>query len=57
MRNISHPNQPKSDGIYTGRTHRGIPALLPPEGNRRTYIRGPKGHSVTTKHKRYERFF
>jgi homoserine acetyltransferase len=37
---INHQN----DGIYTGRTNRRIPALLPSEGNRRAHIRGPKGH-------------
>jgi hypothetical protein len=38
----------EDDGIYTGRTNRGIPALLPSEGNRRAHIRGPKGHSAAT---------
>jgi hypothetical protein len=26
----------------------------PPEGNRRAYIRGPKGHSAATQHQRYD---
>jgi hypothetical protein len=41
---INHQN----DGIYTGQTNRGIPALLPSEGNMRSHIRGPKGHSAAT---------
>jgi hypothetical protein len=41
---INHQNE----GIYTGRTYCGIPVLLPPEGNMRAYIRGPKGHSAAT---------
>jgi hypothetical protein len=40
----------QNDGIYTGRTSRGIPALLPSESNRRAHIRGPKGHSAATQH-------
>jgi hypothetical protein len=41
---INHQN----DGIYTGRTYCVIPALLPTEGNRRAYIRVPKGHLTPT---------
>jgi hypothetical protein len=36
MRNTSHHIY-NYDGVYTGRTNRGIPALLPPKGNRRAY--------------------
>jgi hypothetical protein len=41
---INHQN----DGIYTGLTYCGIPVLLPSEGDRRAYTRGPKGHSAAT---------
>jgi hypothetical protein len=40
----------QNDGIYTGQTNCGIPALLPSEGYRRSHIGGPKGHSVATEH-------
>jgi hypothetical protein len=40
----------QNDDIYTGRTYCGIPALFPPEGSRRAYIRGPKGCLAATKH-------
>jgi hypothetical protein len=43
---INHQN----DGIYTGRTNRGIPSLLPSEGNSRDHTQGPKGHSAAIEH-------
>jgi hypothetical protein len=46
---INHQN----DGIYSGRTNCGIPALLPPKGNRRAYIVRPKGYLASTQHQRY----
>jgi hypothetical protein len=55
-RNNSAPNHNKY-GINTGLTNYGIPALHPPEGNRRTHIRRSKDHTLTTQRKRYECFF
>jgi hypothetical protein len=55
-RNTSPPNHNKYC-VSTGQTNCGVPALHPPEGNRRTHIRRSKYHTSTTQCKRYERFF